>query len=394
MSEINDINNSVRILSDSSEWTFFAEGAANIIYKYIGSEPCYKGKLLRLRKDIPGNPTTLEVWEFLQKDVLPIIGDYYVGMDLVKINSDFVNGMLNKTATEGQRLDAPVSNKETHAFVMENVLNGDSDGLEYSKGKIKGGIEYFLGYDGNKQLKEVVFEFKPKWLLPSPTTTSEKHKHEFKVTGEVIRCRTCSLSYQRDKPVVLCPLDLVSDDYAVLENAIKSSFGKINKADFGSGKNGTSDIAEFVLAPNELTTVLAKALYKNPLLTQLQKLQSLDTRGILDYGPSSDIGDKNEEEEKEFDMGFLIATAARDCTLFVAISEEDGSNEAKPTETDTFTVTLGNRLYKAKFTVTDVDIKHPSKAKRAYWTNIERTLVDGGWYESEKYPLCNYYKSK
>lgn len=367
-------DSSIDELTDSSPWSFFAEGAANLIYQYTGDKddnartdatPRYEGKLLRLRKDIPGNPSTTEVWEFLQRDVLPVIGRYYVGIALARMDRAFVAGMLQKTAREGQRLDAPVSARETHAFVMENVLAGGA-GVEYSKGKIKGGAEYFLGRGTAGELREIVLEFKPKWLLPSPTAGGPDGER-------VLRCRTCALGHQRGKPVRLCPLDLASADYETVAGAVKASFGPLEGA--LSEQGGELGLLG---TPGVAVEALARALHRHPLLVQLQALQRRDTRGVLGYG-----------HDEQLDAGFLVATAARDCTLFVALRAVE---DADGTDDDTRVVEVGGRKYAAKFTVTDVDIKHPSAAKREYWAGIERTLVDGGWYTRENLPACSFYE--
>lgn len=414
----------VKILSDSSPWQFFAEGAANIIFKYSPSSSSSssanngleidEGRLLRLRKDIPGNPTTLEVDKFIKSYVVPILGDFYVDMQLVELTHDFIHNLNKIEPAKGQRLDAPINTSEQHAFLMENVLSSSSSSKtkHYEKLKIPG-ISILLGLDdklnsstSSSSLTEVVVEFKPKWLLPSPDSVTLEN---------VTHCRTCALALQRDKPIAFCPLDLISKDHQVFSQMISKLFGNNKVTDkIKSYAPATTTKGDFF----PLVEILDKAMYRHPLFTRLQKLQKLDKRGILDYSADEDL-----------DMDFLVATAARDCTVFISITQEKedtttvsstpsetklnsnsgnsfsssltlGSKSDIPinqeedvTTSDTLIVQVGNspQKYIVKFTVTDVDIKHPSEAKRTYWKKIEHSLQSDKWYQDKEHNPCNYY---
>jgi hypothetical protein len=96
----------------------------------------------------------------------------------------------------------------------------------------------------------------------------------------------------------------------------------------------------------------------SPLLKQLKHLQSsLDRRGVFATNPE--------------DKDFLTAMTLRDCTVYVLINPDD--------ITAPVTARIG-----------DLDLKSPMKVE--YWRNVERPLVDEGWYagaesEDHKQPL-------
>lgn len=381
------MSESILVLEDSSNWEFFAEGAANIIYKYNehgNYTEKFHGKLLRLRKKIEGNPTTLEVHKFLEDKIVPVLGDYYVNMELVKLTDEFKAGLQQLRPDGNQRLDAPFNDKEEYGFLMDSTLDLHKNYPHHFKSD---GISYFLGYlpieescqeqlnpdnSGSHSLdnkyKEVVVEFKPKWLLPSPNSADDI---------DCCRCRTCALGYQRKKKLSFCPLDLVSFDNV-------SQFKKTIIDAFGKGEDKITKLLQTENSENDipLTKVLIDLLYQNPVLKDLQKLQALDKKGILGY--------KHGEQPNE---DFLIATAARDCTLFISVEKLDDENDLK-TKKNQSLIQIDAKKFKVTTTITDVDIKHPSDAKLDYWRGIETTLLGEKWYSEPKLPSCNYFSSK
>lgn len=182
----------------------------------------------------------------------------------------------------------------------------------------------------------MLIELKPKWLSQSPNAPVDS-----------IRCRTCALramrkltgnarlsedSRTRDARG-LCPLALVSDNEAVLD-----------------------DVANALVAPDAVQDVrrsLRAFLAETTVLPRLRELQmQLDPGGILGI-----------REGEKLSEAFLVATTLRDCTLYVRLDVQGGSAEGR----------LG-----------DLDIKLAEPGKIVQWRETEQLLHSGGWYDGRK----------
>lgn len=326
------------------DWEYFAEGAANMILK--SRLPQYSGTLLRVRKYVEGSPSTVRVNEFYQKNVIPILGDYYVGTRLVNLSQGFVKTINEREPAETQRNDTPLDDAEEHAFLMESAFDSN---LKTNTVKIKSSLLTLCSTPDNGELQEVVLEFKPKWLLKSPNSGEQS-----------IRCRTCALAFKRGKKPGICPLDLVSDDYDIV---------------FRSFERYLDGASEYVPNKFPLADIVATALFRSPLLGKLKKLQQLDKRGILGYNNTGE----------ELDEDFLVATAARDCTMFVSVRCKLDVKTGKESDK---CVNVGGKEFVVGLKLADIDLKNPSKAKREYWAGIERSLLEDGWYTNTDLPSC------
>ena len=343
-----------------AHWHYFAEGAANLILK--SDLPEYRNKLLRVRKLAPGSPTTSDINHFYQTQVLPILGDYYVGTELVDLPPGFAAAINSRLPAEGQRNDKPLDENETQAFLMESVY--DSPDYRQESFKVKSTTFTLCrlpitdaNVEDNNNIQEIVLEFKPKWLVPSPNSGDTS-----------LRCRTCALAYNRGKTPGLCPLDLVSNDAAVVERAFAAEFANLSRH---------LDPTVYPVAE-----IVARGLYQSELLDKLKQLQSLDGRGILWY----------DSTEEEIDDDFLTAMAARDCTLFINIKLNNVNTS--PCETGEKAsraekiVNVGGTDYSIRLKIADIDLKNPSPEKRQYWADIERGLIKENWYYKKTLPVC------
>lgn len=310
------------------------------------SLPQYEGRLLRVRKYVPGSPSTVDVNEFYIKQVIPVLQESYVSSELVSLSTGFVHTINERSPAANQRNDNKLDEDETHAFLMESAFDST---LQNKSHKIKSCI-LTLCYGPDGEFKEVVVEFKPKWLLLSPNSGSDSK-----------RCRTCALAYMRGKKPGICPLDLISGDFGVVHHAFEQYL------------KGSE---EWVPSEYPLADILSKALFKAVIFDKLRELQKLDRKGILAYDAGA-----------ELDMDFLLATAARDCTLFVSIRK--GKTAVKSSES---VVTVGSDDFIVGLKLADVDLKNPSQAKRDYWAGIERTLIDDGWYSKDEIAPCRALK--
>lgn len=140
------------------------------------------------------------------------------------------------------------------------------------------------------------FEFKPKWLVQSPSAPAGSR-----------RCRTCALramkraskaevSEKEISKAAFCPLNLVSIDKNKLAIFVDHILG------LDPQRNRTIDSPE-VLKEHDL---LLRFLYKNPLLDRLRTLQlDLDPNGVF----KADL----------LSHSFLAAMTLRDCTLYLKV---------------------------------------------------------------------------
>ncbi|CAP68546.1 uncharacterized protein PODANS_7_5180 [Podospora anserina S mat+] len=171
-------------------------------------------------------------------------------------------------------------------------------------------------------------EFKPKWLSPSPSQRT--------------RCRNCAREAYRDhldpshhkahRLGILCPLDFI---------ACQSNRGSL--------ENVLKHIVPASASPSHRNH-LADWLRTNSLLPLLQQAQAK-------HDPSQGVN-------------LELAMTLRDCSLFLRISTpQDGTGQ--PTRIE------------AK--LADLDKKNAAKKKK-HWEELERDLVEGGFYEGKEQP--------
>ncbi|KAL9001497.1 MAG: hypothetical protein Q9169_000072 [Polycauliona sp. 2 TL-2023] len=327
---------------------YHAEGAANVVfiitsdrvssrdddYGIVGTttrdgipriDVRLKGKLLRLRKDVPSVTPVVDSHRHYEDHIEPLFpAESLVEQLLCKITPGFVrkcNAVLRME--EEQHMSRP---KKRHGV---NLSQTETHGLLITD----------MRYDGS----HASTEFKPKWLVQSPSAPPDSK-----------RCRTCALRALRDvknnakvrsygpEPSDFCPLTLVSGDkdliYPSLEPILLKAIG------------APLDILGFA----DLTLLYFQNLRLFKVLRDLQAEK--DPKGILEVDPSN--------------VDFMTAMALRDCTFFLKIpnqNEQDGARiEAR----------LG-----------DLDLKTPDGGKEDYWRETERQLINEGWYTAtEKTP--------
>ncbi|EPE31692.1 hypothetical protein GLAREA_12448 [Glarea lozoyensis ATCC 20868] len=317
----------IPVLPVSTEISYLSEGAANIVYRISvplstpppseieefrdGTPPpseievfenggdlrIFDKKLLRLRKNLPTTlPCSLsqQNWERL---LVPLFhADNLVKQTLVDLRPSNIISRLNSELRTWEQQPHPNRPSKRHG----TYLAPDPYGL--------------LVVDMTPSPTTQLLEFKPKWLLQSPSAPPKS-----------IRCRQCarhaqltSLSPSNPPPPTFCPLDLI---------------------------HSPSRAVPFITSDPVLAAHLTKWLQPSPLLTQLR-----DAQKAMD--PFGALGDEATGEK------FCLAMTLRDCTVFLRLKGGEGEVEAR----------LG-----------DLDLK--SAEKVGYWREVERGLVDGGWYE-------------
>ena len=288
------------------ELVYFAEGAANIVYRILprpptpGSsfeaeigdvdecppteisaplmDPTFLGKLLRLRKDLPFTLPVLESHrQFVDTFPSLISPTHLVEQSLVKVTESLLrhcNDGLRMDESRGARPE-----KRRGTYLAENEPYGclmtdmSCTSLE---------DEAYCGV-----------EFKPKWLIQSPSAPQKAR-----------RCRTCALRARnshntvqppdtgRQSSLGFCPLMLVSEDRSMIAQAITNIVRQ---------KRKTASESE-----NQIVRYITDFLHQDPLLRRLRALQlELDPKGIFETDTSS--------------VEFLVGMTLRDCTLFFKV---------------------------------------------------------------------------
>ena len=192
--------------------------------------------------------------------------------------------------------------------------------------------------------KNFMVEFKPKWLAQSPNAPNHP-----------LRCRTCALRalmhHMREsrpglsKETVWCPLCLVQGNESDVKRTVDTILAK---QPFFAGLDGQTK--------QRVTDRLYRYFIGDgrQLLRKLaEHQQRLDPHGVLCVVTKATV-------KKDL----LTAMSLRDCTLYLRFSwDESDSVEAR----------FG-----------DLDVKQPVNTKLAYWKDIERSLINSGFYIGEE----------
>ncbi|KAK9358063.1 inositol-pentakisphosphate 2-kinase [Lipomyces starkeyi] len=359
-------------ITDVSSLTYIAEGAANIIYKI--SDHQHSVYLLRLRKKLPSQPSTLDVYSFNRDHISPLFApDMVASMQLVKLDGAVLqqlNKELDVLEKEGirdqKRHGTLLDTGERYGILVENMTAESvcSDfpmkfsGREEIMGS-SGVLSYAVREDRGKKLEVAVLEFKPKWLTQSKDAP-ENWKY----------CRTCALRRYRAKGAseyAFCPLDLVSGSRNRVEKSVRALLP--NQLDINSGT---------ILTVERLRRIITDFIINTEVFKTLAHIQdNMDKYGVMDASGS------------EEPTNFLTAMTVRDCTAFVRIVyselDEDKTSEIKEYFADgrSTHIEVDGYYFAVSCRLADLDIKDGSGTKRAYWQSIENNLNAGGWYTSD-----------
>ncbi|WEW61751.1 Inositol-pentakisphosphate 2-kinase [Emydomyces testavorans] len=307
---------------------YLAEGAANIVYRMNISEVAstkreggtesqhvnYRGKLLRLRKNNESSMPYIETARNFDELFRTLFCDNeLVGQELVKLPKSIVsscNKQLKEDEANGRRPKIRhgvyISIKEPFGLLITDMSPSPESGAN-------------------------LWEFKPKWLLQSPSAPPNAK-----------RCRTCALREMKNDRARqegekirrgFCPLDLVSDDFEDVLRAVKLMKG-----------------------PEHGRTRVARFLHRNPTLFKLQECQrQMSAVGLP--GLQADYRDR------------AVSMTLRDCTMFVKVPRD---------ETEMPEIRLG-----------DLDFKSGTGGKLEYWRDVETRLIEEGWYDGRGNNDCS-----
>jgi len=302
--------------------TYLTEGGANTIWliRFSPSSNLYlhdSKLILRVRKDIPTTIPMATLRTQFEEHIVPLFQfdpGLLLPVHLIEINDRIeqtLNAQLRDLETNGQRKEmrrgiyhAPFDT-EPYAMLMPNLAYGD--------GK--------------------VIEFKPKWLMQSPSAPRDAQ-----------RCRTCALNAMRRETKQgsgrgdsgFCPLNLLAQNDQILIEALRHIWSdeKTLEAFMGKFKQRVQ-----------------------PALSHLQRLQFKDNGvGLEDF---------RTPETRDFS----VAMALRDCSVVLKATTSQQINEIQ--------------IPLVKFI--DLDLKDSRGGKVKKWANIEQDLITGGWYSSQNH---------
>lgn len=314
---------------------YLAEGAANIIYSVTVLSPqslqahshCC---VMRLRKDLPFTKPAVEAMADFERCIAPLFAGheallmpqalYALTPEMTRLADQELRRMddaVDQPALGGTRQPTVRHHHRRHVYLPS--FEQEQYGILMPNLQAPG-IDWLV-------------EFKPKWLVQSPSAPADARN-----------CRTCALNAMRRKAAKhqgrgdsgFCPLDLLagSNEPGVLERALVN----IWPVDGG--------VEEFA------AVFRAKV---QPALRHLMTLQrKWGTVGLEDFcSPSG--------------KDFGVAMALRDCSVFLALRRTDSSQG-------------GVEVSDVKFA--DLDLKTTGGGKIQKWEATERELLEGGWYYS------------
>ncbi|EEH21246.1 hypothetical protein PABG_03477 [Paracoccidioides brasiliensis Pb03] len=300
---------------------YLAEGGANIVYRYTipgeispvgvmspGGLQQKSRKLLRLRKEIDSGTPYEDTLKNFNSCIRPMfMSDELVDLELVRLPKGFIASC----------------NEQLRAFESRNARPNGRTGVHLSTTEPFGLL--ITDMTPAPGSGECLWEFKPKWLLQSPSAPPDAK-----------RCRTCALREMKNcrarkagKPEKLsfCPLDLVSDNFDDVLRATR----------FMRGDHGRDRVA--------------RCIHRNNTLLKLQACQR-DKNAVGLHAQQAHFRER------------AISMTLRDCTMFIRVPQ----NEDKPLE-----VRLG-----------DLDFKSGIGGKLEYWRETEIRLIEEGWYSGNR----------
>ncbi|KAH9224189.1 inositol-pentakisphosphate 2-kinase [Leptodontidium sp. 2 PMI_412] len=363
----------IPILQENAELQYLGEGAANIVYRICPPQPgtpppseleeygegtpppseielfnkgdgdwgLFENKLLRVRKDLPTTLPCAEAQASWESLIAPLFTpSHLVTQSLISLRPASVKTTYNHIHALNTSLKTWENDSSPAISTPTNSHDAGSRPPK-RRGVYLADDEY--GLLVTDMSGPDVLQFKPKWLAQSPSAPEGAR-----------RCRQCAL---------------VARKAAVGRSRGAKGEGKDGKGGEGGGfcpldllsENGddVKRVADAILGPSassEIVSRFARWISETDLLRRLRDVQvRMDRRGVLTA--------KADDEDDNRDL--RVAMTVRDCSVFVRLpgsglgggGDVEGEVEAR---------------------IGDLDVKSPDKL--AYWQEIERALVEEGWY--------------
>ncbi|KAK3953577.1 inositol-pentakisphosphate 2-kinase [Pseudoneurospora amorphoporcata] len=350
------------------QFRFIGEGAANIVFEFIfpgkdittiqddGDSKILKilqGKLLRVpkanTKAFP-HPEILQYWESSISPLFDNPQEDLAQQYLVRLDNSIVS-----------ELNAVLEDEDAQRRT-------DFQGTKVAEAEYGMLVEDMR----KKSPTDLLLEFKPKWLTPSPTATRCRNcaREAYRIHKSLRSASSQSPSSDQDAAALLsnpplCPLECLAAQSSpsslarVIESMNLSATSASLDTEPATRENPTGAQPAVSLDGEGMEEVderyrvaLVHWLQTNSLLPKLR-----DAQEKLDPAPE---GTTDKEE-------LALAMTLRDCTCFVRISED----------------TQGGVKVEAK--LADLDKKN-WEAKLEYWKELEEKLKEGGYYEGVEVP--------
>ncbi|OAL36660.1 hypothetical protein AYO20_03992 [Fonsecaea nubica] len=324
------------LITATLQLQYLAEGAANVIYSVSVLSPQSLQQhsnccVIRLRKDLAFTKPAVQVISEFRDRIVPLFNKEHGSLLLEQALYKLTPEMVSRANEELREMDSvdlsalsaeDVKGKKIRHHHRRHVYLPSYENEQYGilMQNLQGpGIDWLV-------------EFKPKWLVQSPSAPVDARN-----------CRTCALNAMRRKAGAhqgrgdsgFCPLDLLADEHAVLKRTL---------ANIWPLENGIDDFV----------TVFAEKV--QPALRHLQTLQK-------EYGCVA-LDDFLHPAGKDFG----VAMALRDCSVFLALRRSTNAGDGG---VDVVDVKLA-----------DLDLKTAEGGKIHKWATMEQELLDGGWYQS------------
>lgn len=281
----------------------------------VALDPRLEGKLIRLRKGLSTTVPVTESYDHFYNVLRPLFLDsQLVGQTLFRISREVIIEL----------------NAELKCMEKERRRNVNRRGLYLDEDEGYGTLVSDMSSDESS----TSIEFKPKWLLQSPSAPKGSK-----------RCRTCALRAMKqahaktqgalnsgESKISFCPLSLVSGERPKVAAIVEQLLASSDYSDLDRMRVG-AQLIEWI--PRSL------------LLQRLKLLQEeLDSVGVFDADLQS--------------QKFSTAMTLRDCTFFLKVPRScSGAIEAR---------------------IGDLDLKSGRGGKAEYWRSTETRLINEGWY--------------
>ncbi|KAK6454974.1 inositol-pentakisphosphate 2-kinase [Scheffersomyces xylosifermentans] len=326
-------------ITNPDEWSYFAKGAANILFRYNGTNDYLRHKLLRVRllKQDDQYISTCELYDFIELKCKHLFPQQIIDIQLIVLTTDFVNELDSK----GNQLML----KERYGLLIPNILDGNYEKQTLSK-------NCTLYYDSSPQtssdrIDSVIFEIKPKWLYDN---TNYNY------------CRTCSYNQLRGFSRHFCPLDFLYKES--IDEGLDDLFKPI-----------ASDTLHTIEVTNKIPL---KQLFRNFLnnpenvfqkLKQYQKVTNKKDR-IMALTSANDVS-----------SSLSLIMTLRDVGLFIKFEKYNPHNNSHNSHNnvDNIITIEGYGKFLVTCNIYDLDLK--SKMKYKHWLEVEEKL-QGIYYSS------------
>lgn len=356
--------------------SYMAEGGANVIFKIkingakrIPLLPgltrqkmqALHGMLLRVRKEVGMHGrSTCEMMKEYEERIKPLFHPRYLLQQKVIRLPRNITVLLEKMLVGAEEQGIRPSKRRGDSLMPQtDPTNSTTEELSTEDHGI-------LIQDLSPQVStEHFLEFKPKWLMLSRGAPAA-----FK------RCRTCALREMRRADGILpgrgdsrfCPLDFLSNKSYILRPALRKLWTidkledeVLDTSSFDIGQDvapKSNNVDTFAISGKSRGDIFETEFRRKvqPLLGRLKALQALHRHAEMhdfDCGSDQDVS---------------LAMALRDCSVFLKV-------EATPKHVEILDVKLA-----------DLDLKGTNRSKREKWMEMERRLVEEGWYEGKVAP--------